>query len=117
MKRKTGPRTYYDVLDVPPRTSDEDVQFAWRRQALRWHPDRNPKNREQAERRLTLINEAYTVLKTRPQRDAYDRRIAALISSRKKKEPAGKKLWMAAFLVLREILWPFAPEKEGRRGY
>ena len=37
----------------------------YRRQALRWHPDKNPNNKEEAERRFKLIAEAYEVLSDR----------------------------------------------------
>ena len=38
------------------------VIFSYRKQALRWHPDKNPDNKEEAEKRFKEISEAYEVL-------------------------------------------------------
>ncbi|KAJ8383595.1 hypothetical protein AAFF_G00216680 [Aldrovandia affinis] len=53
---------YYDVLGVSRNASSEDIKKAYRKQALRWHPDKNPDNKEEAERRFKEIAEAYEVL-------------------------------------------------------
>ncbi|MGB4057845.1 MAG: J domain-containing protein [Alphaproteobacteria bacterium] len=63
---------YYDVLQVSPRSSDEDVKRAYRRLAMVYHPDLNPQNRNVAELRFRLINEAYAHLKTRERRMRYN---------------------------------------------
>lgn len=67
--------SYYDVLKITPQASDEEVKRAYRLQALKHHPDRNPANRTHAEQRFHLINEAYSALKTRESRIAYNRMI------------------------------------------
>ncbi|XP_036395945.1 dnaJ homolog subfamily B member 2 isoform X1 [Megalops cyprinoides] len=64
---------YYDVLGVSRNASAEDIKKAYRKQALRWHPDKNPDNKEEAERKFKEIAEAYEVLSDRSKRDAYDR--------------------------------------------
>lgn len=104
-------KTYYHVLNVSPRASDEAVRKAWRAQALRCHPDRNPHNRTQAQRMFVLVNRAYMVLKTRPQREAYNR---FLLSSRRD-TPSPRNnggFWGA----MKEILWPFAVNDGARHG-
>ncbi|XP_028846749.1 dnaJ homolog subfamily B member 2 [Denticeps clupeoides] len=63
---------YYDVLGVSRGASQEDIKKAYRRQALRWHPDKNPEDKEEAERRFKEIAEAYEVLSDRSKREAYD---------------------------------------------
>ena len=70
MQRK--PVSYYDVLQITPQASDEDVKRAYRRLALHHHPDRNPKNRALAEVRFQLITKAYEALKTATLRTHYD---------------------------------------------
>ena len=65
------PACYYDVLQVSPRSSDDDIKRAYRRLAMVYHPDLNPQNRSVAELRFRLINEAYAHLKTRERRERY----------------------------------------------
>ncbi|KAJ8350293.1 hypothetical protein SKAU_G00254230 [Synaphobranchus kaupii] len=66
---------YYDVLGlgVSRNASSEDIKKAYRKLALRWHPDKNPDNKEEAERRFKEIAEAYEVLSDTSKREAYDR--------------------------------------------
>lgn len=115
-------KTYYHILGILPRASDEDVRRAWRALALRWHPDRNPRNKAQAQRMFVLVNRAYTVLKTKPQRAAYNR---FLLSSSLRRQgsrhcpqpDSGLRRNNNGFLgVMKEILWPFALNAEVRHG-
>jgi len=55
-------KDYYEVLGVDQGASQEEIKKAFRRLALRYHPDRNPQNQKQAEERFKEINEAYQVL-------------------------------------------------------
>ncbi len=65
-------RDYYEVLDVP-RDADEDaIKKAYRKAALRWHPDRNPGDGAAGER-FKEVAEAYQVLGDAAKRQAYDR--------------------------------------------
>ncbi len=65
-------RDYYEVLGVQ-RTADEDaIKSAFRKLAMKWHPDKNPGDQE-CEHRFKEINEAYDVLKDGDKRAAYDR--------------------------------------------
>lgn len=63
-------KDYYDILGVSRNATDEEIKSAYRRQALKWHPDRN-KSKE-AEEKFKEINEAYEVLSNREKRAAYD---------------------------------------------
>src|SRR5919204_526646 len=65
-------RCYYDVLGVE-RTADEgELKSAFRKLAMKWHPDRNPGDKS-SEVRFKEINEAYEILKDADKRAAYDR--------------------------------------------
>uniref|UniRef100_A0A8C9QAT7 J domain-containing protein n=1 Tax=Spermophilus dauricus TaxID=99837 RepID=A0A8C9QAT7_SPEDA len=49
---------YYEVLGVQRHASPEDIKKAYRKLALRWHPDKNPENKEAAERKFKQVAEA-----------------------------------------------------------
>jgi curved DNA-binding protein len=64
---------YYEVLGVPRNASAEDIKKAFRKLALKWHPDRHKEGeREQAEATFKGINEAYEVLSDPEKRKRYD---------------------------------------------
>jgi molecular chaperone DnaJ len=65
-------RDYYDVLGVNRDASDEDIKKAYRRLAMKWHPDRNPEN-PKAEEHFKEAKEAYEILSDAQKRGAYDR--------------------------------------------
>ena len=65
-------RDYYDVLDLQRSASDDDIKKAYRKLAMKYHPDRNKDNKE-AEEKFKEVSEAYEVLKDPQKRAAYDR--------------------------------------------
>ncbi|XP_006867899.1 PREDICTED: dnaJ homolog subfamily B member 2 isoform X2 [Chrysochloris asiatica] len=65
--------SYYEILDVPRSASPDDIKKAYRRKALQWHPDKNPDNKEFAERKFKEVAEAYEVLSDKHKREIYDR--------------------------------------------
>lgn len=66
-------KNYYEILGLPKGTSDEDaIKRAYRKLALRWHPDRNPSSKAESERRFKEIAEAYEVLSDEKKRQVYD---------------------------------------------
>jgi molecular chaperone DnaJ len=68
----TTTRDYYDVLGVAKGASDQDIKSAYRKLALKHHPDRNPGD-HQAEERFKEAAEAYAVLGDAEKRARYDR--------------------------------------------
>lgn len=62
---------YYDLLEVAPNASADEIKSAFRKQAMKYHPDRNPGDKE-AEQKFKKINEAYEVLRDEQKRAAYD---------------------------------------------
>ncbi len=73
-------RDYYDVLGVPRDAGDQDIKSAYRKLALKHHPDRNPGDVE-AEEKFKEAAEAYAVLADPEKRSAYDRFGHAGVSS------------------------------------
>jgi molecular chaperone DnaJ len=64
-------RDYYKVLDVPRNAAEADIKKAYRRLAMKFHPDRNPNDAE-AEGKFKEAKEAYEVLTDAQKRAAYD---------------------------------------------
>lgn len=66
-----GKSDYYDVLGVSRSASEREVKDAYRQLALKYHPDKNPGNKE-AEEKFKGINEAYEVLSDARKKQMYD---------------------------------------------
>lgn len=64
-------KDYYKILGVEKNSSDEEIKRAYRRLALKLHPDKNPGNKA-AEEKFKEINEAYEVLRDKDKRARYD---------------------------------------------
>ena len=69
--RTTRRKTHYEILGVKQTASPEDVKRAFRRRAMRHHPDRNP-NDPKAHAKFNRISEAYEVLSDPGRRQTYD---------------------------------------------
>src|SRR6201987_5938218 len=65
-------RCYYETLEVERNADESKLKAAFRKLAMKWHPDRNPGDAA-SEIRFKEINEAYEVLKDGQKRAAYDR--------------------------------------------
>jgi curved DNA-binding protein len=65
-------KDYYKTLGVERNASEDDIRKAYRKLAMKYHPDRNPNDKE-AEERFKEINEAYQVLSDSKKRAHYDR--------------------------------------------
>ena len=52
---------YYEILQVERNATDDDLKKAYRKLAMKWHPDKNPTNKKDAETKFKQISEAYEV--------------------------------------------------------
>ncbi|MRR17215.1 MAG: J domain-containing protein [Deltaproteobacteria bacterium] len=63
---------YYQVLGVDKKATAEEIKKAYRKLAVKWHPDKNPNNKAAAEEKFKKISEAYAVLSDAKKREQYD---------------------------------------------
>ncbi|XP_010916015.1 uncharacterized protein [Elaeis guineensis] len=63
---------YYKILQVDRNAKDDDLKKAYRKLAMKWHPDKNPNNKKEAEAKFKQISEAYEVLSDPQKRAIYD---------------------------------------------
>src|SRR6476659_7275124 len=73
-------RDYYEVLNITRTATDQEIKSAYRRLAVKFHPDKNP-NDATAEEKFKEAAEAYSVLSDTEQRRRYDRFGHAGVSS------------------------------------
>jgi DnaJ-class molecular chaperone len=65
---------YYQILDIDRHATSTDIRNAYKRLALRWHPDRN--TAKEAEEKFKTIKQAYDILSDERRRDEYDRELS-----------------------------------------
>lgn len=65
-------RDYYEVLGISRSASQDEIKKAYRKLALRYHPDKNPDNSKEAEEKFKEVSEAYKVLSDSEKRQIYD---------------------------------------------
>src|ERR1700733_12827529 len=66
------PRDYYEVLGVKRDASDDEIKKAYRNLARKYHPDRNPGDK-QAVANFKEVQDAYDILSDKTKREQYDR--------------------------------------------
>ncbi|SCP05460.1 DnaJ protein, putative [Plasmodium ovale] len=71
-KRYFSSRTFYDILNVQKSSSKNEIKQAYRKLALKYHPDRNPNNRKESEQKFREITEAYETLSDDNKKKMYD---------------------------------------------
>lgn len=73
LSARPGPGKLYTVLGVQPKSTLSEIKRAYRQLALKLHPDKNPSNKKESERKIKEINEAYETLSDDKKRALYDR--------------------------------------------
>jgi len=69
---KKSNASFYEILGVEKSATEQEIKKAYRRLALKWHPDKNPDNKDEADRKFKEISEAYDVLSDKKKREVYD---------------------------------------------
>jgi molecular chaperone DnaJ len=69
---RSNQRDYYEVLGVTKTASVDEIKASYRKSALKWHPDRSPENKEEAEVKFRECTEAYSILSDPQKRQIYD---------------------------------------------
>ncbi|NXK03039.1 DNJB8 protein, partial [Herpetotheres cachinnans] len=82
---------YYKVLGLQKSASQDDVKKSYHKLALKWHPDKNPSNKEEAEKKFKAVAEAYKVLSDPQKRLLYDRSVKKSRSHRGRSATGGHK--------------------------
>ncbi|KOC67576.1 DnaJ like protein subfamily C member 21 [Habropoda laboriosa] len=72
-------KCHYEVLGVPQNASDDDLKKAYRKLALKWHPDKNLDNSEEAKEQFQIIQQAWEVLSDPHERAWYDNHREAIL--------------------------------------
>eukprot|EP00927_Polykrikos_kofoidii_P055267 TRINITY_DN49545_c0_g1_i1.p1 TRINITY_DN49545_c0_g1~~TRINITY_DN49545_c0_g1_i1.p1 ORF type:complete len:406 (-),score=98.65 TRINITY_DN49545_c0_g1_i1:165-1268(-) len=71
-KNDAEKKSYYEVLDLPKDADAKAIKSSYRKLAMKWHPDKNPNDRQNAEIKFREIAEAYEVLSDPAKRKKYD---------------------------------------------
>ena len=66
-------KDYYAILGVARDATDAQIKTAYRKMAMRWHPDKNPNDKENATKHFKEVSEAYEVLSDKEKRGIYDK--------------------------------------------
>lgn len=69
-KYSFDPLRYYEILEVSPKSSDDEIKLSYREKAKFWHPDHNPD--KNAQEKFQLLSEAYDILKDENKKRLYN---------------------------------------------
>ena len=117
--------TLYEKLGVQPSATEEEIKRAYRKAAMRWHPDRNAGAEETARAAFLDIKDAYNILSDRAQRKVYDdvfaqkmrsweARVQRMERERAEREEAARAAEQAAYAKLLSLAMRFADEGYNR---
>ena len=117
--------TLYEKLGVQPSATEDEIKRAYRKAAMRWHPDRNAGSEETARAAFLDIKDAYNILSDPAQRKIYDdvfaqkmrsweARVQRMERERAEREEAARAAEQAAYAKLLALAMRFADEGYNR---
>jgi curved DNA-binding protein CbpA len=117
--------TLYDKLGVQPNATEDEIKRAYRKAAMRWHPDRNAGAEEEARAAFQDIKDAYGILSDPTQRQVYDAVFAEQMreweehhqrveQERARREEAARAAEQAAYAKMVSVAMRFADEGYNR---
>lgn len=71
-KTNNSSKDYYGILNIPKEATEQQIKKAYKKLAMKWHPDKNVDNPEIAEKKFKEVSEAYQVLSDPEKRKKYD---------------------------------------------
>ena len=71
--KQSKEKNYYKILNLPRSATKKEIKKSYRELALKWHPDKNAENKDEAEKKFQDISEAYEVLSDDELKGKYDR--------------------------------------------
>ena len=66
-------KDYYEILGISRDASTADIKKAFKKMSIKWHPDKNPNNKKEAEEKFIEVSNAYQVLSDPKQKEIYDK--------------------------------------------
>jgi DnaJ-class molecular chaperone len=66
-------KNYYETLEIEKNASEEEIRKAYKKMAIKWHPDKNLNNKEESEKKFKEVSEAYEVLSDSNKKEIYDK--------------------------------------------
>lgn len=72
MAKRVKDMKYYDLLGIKADADATEIKKAYRKMAIKFHPDKNPENKAEAEEKFKAVSEAYEVLSDTQKREIYD---------------------------------------------
>jgi len=66
-------KDYYKILDIDKKADDATIKKAYRKMAMKWHPDKNQDNKTEAKEKFKEISNAYEVLSDPKKKESYDK--------------------------------------------
>jgi len=78
-------KTFYEILDVPVNADAATIRKSYLKKSLKYHPDKNPNNQQEAKARFVEIGEAYETLSDPARRQMYDKELRAMGGRKSKK--------------------------------
>ena len=73
MPSSADPKQLYEQLGIDPTASAAEIKKAYRKAALKWHPDKNPDDKETATANFQKVGTAYSILSDPEKKERYDK--------------------------------------------